>query len=86
MENIKNYNDYIKESYSNNLTLQQLKNKYPEIKFTMDKKAFGYFVRADIKDQGGNMHYLGALKGQVSEKDGLLFLNNVANNNYDKFY
>ena len=73
------------------LSLEQLEEKFPEIKFTFEKKGNGiykgsYFVRADIKTQGGEMEYLGALKGSVSHDEGLKFLNNVAFNNYDKFY
>jgi len=45
-----------------------------------------YFVRADIKTQGGEMEYLGALKGYVDEKKGLDFLNKIASGNYDKYY
>jgi hypothetical protein len=69
------------------LSLEQLQQKYPQIKFTMDKKGEDrYFVRADIKTQGGEMEYLGAVRGPVSYENGLEFLNNIANNNYDKYY
>lgn len=54
--------------------------------FTLDKKDRGYFVRADIKTQGGEVKYLGAIKGQVPYEDGLKFLNNAVNKNYDKHY
>lgn len=69
------------------LSLEQLKQKYPEIKFTMNKKGEDrYFVRADIETQDGEMEYLGALKGFVDEKKALEFLNNTANHYYDKYY
>lgn len=69
------------------LSLEQLKQKYPEIKFTMNKKGQDrYFVRADIETQGGEMEYLGALKGFVDEKKALKFLNNTAKGYYDKYY
>ena len=69
------------------LSLEQLQQKYPQIKFTMNKKGEDrYFVRADIETQGGEMEYLGALKGSVSSEEGLKWFNNVANNNYDKYY
>jgi len=68
------------------LSLEELKKKYPNMIFTLDKKTRGYFARADIKTQGGKVEYLGAIKGQVSYEDGLKFLNNQANSNYDKFY
>lgn len=70
-----------------NLSLEQLKQKYPEIKFTMNKKGEDrYFVRADIETQGGEMEYLGALKGSVSGEEGLKWLNNIASNKYDDYY
>lgn len=77
------------EEQADKLPLEQLKQKYPPIKFTLDpnpKFKDSYFARADIKTQGGEMEYLGALKGPVSYEDGLEFLNNVAKNNYDKYY
>lgn len=76
----------LSENYST-LPLEQLKQKYPEIKFTMDKKGENrYFVRADIETQGGEMEYLGALKGSVSGEEGLKWLNNIASNKYDDYY
>lgn len=68
------------------LSLEELKKKYPEMIFTFDKKDRGYFARVDIRTQGGKVEYLGAIKGQVPYKDGLKFLNNQARNNYDKYY
>lgn len=96
MKIIKKIDEFIVESVTNEklLSLDELKQKYPQIKFTMNinpkfKGPNGenaYFVRADIETQGGKTEYLGALKGPVPEKDGLEFLNNVANKNYDKYY
>lgn len=76
----------LEDSEYNILSLEELKKKYPNMIFTLDKKERGYFVRADIKTQGGKVEYLGAIKGQVPYKEGLKFLNNQANNNYDKYY
>lgn len=50
------------------------------------KGEYRYFVRGDIQTQSGESKYLGALKGKVSEEEGLRFLNSIANNNYDKYY
>lgn len=89
MKNIKTRNEFLNESMVNNdiLTLDELKQKYPEIKFTMDEKGNNlYFVRVDIEKQNGEIEYLGALKGKVSKEDGLKFLNNIAKKNYDKYY
>ena len=81
----------LKEENKELLSLEQLKEKFPEIEFTMDKKEVGifkgsYFVRADIKTQGGEKVYLGALKGTVKYKEGIQFLNNISFKNYDKYY
>ena len=71
------------------LTLDELKRKYPDAIFTMNKnKNFKdkYFVKLEIKTQGDKIEYIGALKGPVSEEEGLKFLNNIVNKNYDKYY
>jgi len=93
---VKKLNDFLNESVTSKelLTLNELKEKFPKMKFTMDvnnnfRKPNGekaYFVRVDIETQGGELEYLGALKGPVSEKHGLEFLNNIANRTYDKYY
>jgi len=64
----------------------KLVEKYPEIKFTFDKKGNGYSVRADIKTQGDEYVYLGAIKGVVSKEEGLKYLKDIAEKNYDKYY
>lgn len=68
------------------LSLEDLRKKYKNIIFTMSKEKKGYIVRADIKKQSEKTEYLGALKGYVSEKQGLEFLNRIAKTNYDKYY
>ena len=86
---IKKFNDFLNESttYNDMLTLDELKEKYPQIKFTMDDKGNNlYFARVDIEKQDGEMEYLGAIKGKVQEKVALEFLNNTAKREYDKYY
>lgn len=73
------------------LSLEQLKLKYPQIKFTLKYHSTGlftgrYFARADINTQDGKLEYLGALKGPVDEHEGLRFLNSIAKSKYDKYY
>lgn len=71
-------------------TLEDLQKKYPEAIMTMnpfsDNFPGSFFARVDIKTQGGEKEYLGALKGPVSEKDALAFFDNVLSKNYDKYY
>ena len=89
---IKKFNDFLNESttYNDILTLDELKEKYPKMKFTMNpNKKFGddaYFVRVDIEKQDGEMEYLGAYKGVVSKEEGLEFFNGTAKREYDKYY
>ena len=92
---IKRFNEFskkylIKESVSNGLlSLDELKEKYPEIKFTMNKDPKfedAYLVRADIEIQNGETEYLGALRGPVSKETAIIFLNDIAKQNYDKYY
>ena len=71
------------------LTLEQLKEKYPNAIITMEPwREFGdrYFARVDIMTQGGEKEYLGALKGPVSEQTAVEFFNNVLYKKYDGYY
>jgi hypothetical protein len=52
----------------------------------MDTKPGGYFVRVDIKTQGGELKYIGSLRGTVSKEKALEFLNSTIDDNYDKYY
>ena len=81
----------INETNMKLLSLEQLKEKYPKMKFTLKKKEYGvskgkYIARADIETQGDEIEYLGAPRGSVSFENGLQFLNNIASENYDKYY
>ena len=84
MSNLKKFNES-----SKNLSIDELREKYPESILTMNplKKFPGsYFVKAEIKTQGGEKIYLGALKGPVSKEDALDFLNRTISKEYDKYY
>ena len=64
----------------NMLSLTELRQKYPYIKFTMDsspKFKGSFFARVDIEKNNGELKYLGALKGPVSEIHALEFFNNT---------
>lgn len=77
------------EEVNENLSLPELKKKYPNAKLTL-KKLYkfndGYFARLDIITQGGKSEYLGALKGPVSMKNALAFFNSTLSKEYDKYY
>lgn len=66
--------------------LEELKEKYPNMIYTLNKKNGGYFVRADIKTQGGKEEYLGALKGYVPYEHAIQFLKDISKTEYDKYY
>lgn len=101
-ESFGKFNEYTPQEYKNKfidnvteniikenkepLSLPQLKEKFPNMIFTMEPKNDKFFVKAEIKTQGGKIEYLGAIKGFVNEKEAIEFLNNKAMNNYDKYY
>lgn len=81
------FNKYEDDMIFYNLTIEELKSKYPNALITMEEKKPGlYYVRADVKTQGGNVEYLGAIKGLVTKDEGLKFLNNIIKKKYDGYY
>jgi hypothetical protein len=86
MKYIKNFKMLKEQSHKELLSLSELRKKYPEAVLTMDTKPGGYFVRVDIKTQGGELKYIGSLRGTVSKEKALEFLNSTIDDNYDKYY
>jgi hypothetical protein len=81
------------EETNNNLSLEQLKEKYPEIEFTLNPLPksitngnIAYIARVDIITKSGEKKYLGAIKGPCRLDQALTFFNGAAKNNYDKYY
>jgi hypothetical protein len=86
MKNIKLFESFSNE---NDDALERLKKKYPESIITMtpsEKFKESYFARVDIKTQGGEKEYLGALKGPVSKYQAIEFFESTLYKNYDKYY
>lgn len=77
------------ENYNQELSLEELKDRYPEAIITMkphERFEGSYFARVDIMKQDGEKEYLGALRGPVSKEDAISFFNTVLSREYDKFY
>lgn len=71
------------------LDLDQIQKKYPNAKITLtpnDKFKDAFNARVDIITQGGEIEYLGALRGPASKEDALEFFNNILSREYDKFF
>ena len=69
------------------INFEELQKKYPNAVITCDEKKPGrFFVRVDIKTQGGETEYVGALKGLVTKDQAVEFITNTLTNNYDKYY
>jgi hypothetical protein len=82
-------NEYEPAELYDYLDIEELEEKYPNAKITMntiDKFEDRYFARVDITKQNGELEYLGALKGPVSKQEAIEFFNDVLDKEYDKYY
>lgn len=73
-------------SLNRSLTLNELKEKYPEADIDINKNEDGtYSVKVELKTQGDEMKELDKAEG-LNEPNAVMFAQRVLDKNYDKYY